>query len=74
MQGINRPTAIQALAWPALYSGRDLMCIGLPTSSRVISVSCCFLRLVISMKTFHLFFIFLLVHMPSTRACEIKRS
>ena len=39
MQGINKPTAIQALAWPALYSGRDLMCIGLPTSSRVISVN-----------------------------------
>ena len=38
MQGINKPTAIQALAWPVLYSGRDLMCIGLPTSSRVISV------------------------------------
>jgi superfamily II DNA/RNA helicase len=39
MQGINKPTAIQALAWPVLYSGRDLMCIGLPTSSRVISVN-----------------------------------
>lgn len=39
MQGVNRPTAIQSLAWPALYSGRDLMCIGLPTNSRVISVS-----------------------------------
>lgn len=39
MQGISRPTAIQSMTWPALYSGRDLMCIGLPTHSRVISVS-----------------------------------
>ena len=38
MQGILRPTAIQSMTWPALYSGRDIMCIGLPTSSRVISV------------------------------------
>ena len=38
MQGILRPTAIQSMSWPALYSGRDIMCIGLPTSSRVISV------------------------------------
>ena len=39
MQGITRPTAIQSMTWPALYSGRDLMCIGLPTHSRVISVN-----------------------------------
>jgi hypothetical protein len=39
MQGIHRPTAIQSLTWPALYSGRDIMCIGLPIISRVISVS-----------------------------------
>ncbi|RNA22134.1 atp-dependent rna helicase dbp2, partial [Brachionus plicatilis] len=40
LQGIQRPSAIQSMTWPALYSGRDIMCIGLPTSSRVISYIC----------------------------------
>jgi ATP-dependent RNA helicase DDX5/DBP2 len=40
MQGIHRPTAIQSMTWPALYSGRDIMCIGLPTHSRIISYIC----------------------------------
>ena len=39
MQGITRPTAIQSMIWPALYSGRDIMCIGLPCYSRVLSVN-----------------------------------
>ncbi len=39
LQGLQRPTAIQSMTWPVLYSGRDIMCIGLPISSRVLSVS-----------------------------------
>ncbi len=38
IQGVYRPTSIQSMTWPALYSGRDIMCIGLPTHSRVLSV------------------------------------
>ena len=38
MQGVSRPTSIQSMTWPALYAGRDMMCIGLPTHSRVVSV------------------------------------
>ncbi len=38
IQGIYRPTSIQSMTWPSLYSGRDIMCIGLPTHSRVLSV------------------------------------
>jgi superfamily II DNA/RNA helicase len=38
MQGHLYPTAIQSMTWPSLYSGRDIMCIGLPTSSRVLAV------------------------------------
>ncbi len=45
LQGIIRPTAIQSMTWPSLYSGRDLMCIGLPTHSRVISVFDCLFNL-----------------------------
>ena len=39
LQGITRPSAIQSMAWPSIFSGRDIMCIGLPTASRVLSVS-----------------------------------
>ncbi len=38
MQGHLRPSAIQSMTWPALYAGRDIMCIGLPIISRVLSV------------------------------------
>lgn len=40
MQGISRPTSIQSMTWPSIFSGRDIMCIGLPTHSRVISYIC----------------------------------
>ena len=53
MQGIHRPTAIQSMTWPALYSGRDIMCIGLPTSSRVISV---YLKIIILIFKFFFHF------------------
>jgi superfamily II DNA/RNA helicase len=59
LQGLQRPTAIQSMTWPVLYSGRDIMCIGLPISSRVLSVS----RFIIALKVFFSFnicFIFLL--------------
>ena len=39
IQGVLRPTAIQSMTWPTLYSGRDVMCIGLPSYSRVLSVN-----------------------------------